>query len=113
MLIPKQVGESKVLKQRPLTLPVDADTSLGGFGSNRESNTDEKVFFLELSPWKSHGLFAHVLNYELTAQVLTRENPRMQGCALSSTVFLDSRCPVRADRQQAALRLKASTDSIR
>jgi len=45
MLIPKQVGESKDLKQRPLTLPVDADTSLGGYGSYRESNTDEKVSF--------------------------------------------------------------------
>ena len=39
MLIPKQVGKSKVLKQQPLN--VDADTSLGGFGSN----TDETVFF--------------------------------------------------------------------
>ena len=69
MLIPKQVGKSKVLKQQPLN--VDADTSLGGFGSN----TDETVFFFE----KSHGLFAFVLNNILIAQVLTRETTRNAG----------------------------------
>ena len=63
--------ESKVLELRLLTcLTADADTSLGGF----ESNTGEQVCFLK----KGHVLFVQGLNV-LTAQVLTRENPRNAG----------------------------------
>jgi hypothetical protein len=79
---------SKGLKQRltvSADVSVDADTSLEGFGSN----TDEKVLFFK-KPRLVRTLAQQCTLLTQAAQVLTR-----------------------ADRQQAALKLKASKDLIR